>query len=60
MGTGGPYTGVGCVLHIHARCKVMLHMDGPVVEDDLPIEKHKEIQDLESKFDSFQNPSYRE
>lgn len=39
VGAGASHAGVGCILHIHARRKVMFHMDGPVVQDDLEGEK---------------------
>lgn len=35
MRAGGPHAGVGCIFHVHAPCKVVLHVDGSVVQDDL-------------------------
>lgn len=58
MGTGGPHTGVGRILHIHTRCKVVFHVDGPVIQDDLRVEKHKEMQDLGKTNLQFTNLSY--
>lgn len=53
MGTRGPHTGVGRILHIHPRGEVMLHVDGSVVQDDLGREKRKEIQELRNIFVVF-------
>lgn len=51
--TGGPHAGVGCILHVHTRREVMLHVDGPVIQDDLGREKCKEIQELGSTVTVF-------
>lgn len=50
MGTGGPHAGMGCILHVHAPRKVMFHMDGSVVQDDLGERKGKEIQEFRKHF----------
>ena len=47
MGTGGPHAGVGCILHVHAPREVMLHVDGPVIQDDLRKENIKQFRDSE-------------
>lgn len=48
VGAGASHAGVGRVLHVHARRKVMFHMDGPVVQDDLGERKRKEIQEFQT------------
>lgn len=54
MGTGVSHTGVGCILHIHSRCEVMLHVDGPVIQGDLRIQKQREIKTWETKLALYQ------
>ena len=53
MGAGGPHAGVGCILHVHAPREVMLHVDGPVIQDDLRKENIKKFRDSETSSGVF-------
>lgn len=47
VGARCPHARVGSILHIHARCEVMSHVDGAVIQDDLGKEKCKEVEELQ-------------
>ena len=53
VGAGGSHTGVGCILHVHAPREVMLHVDGPVIQDDLRKENVKKFRNSENVFSVF-------